>query len=130
MNGNPEDYRAVDNIYPHIIAVGKSKSDITNYYIFVEGNLICVRNVFLSKRRIRQIKFLCFCLNSQVPIEFDFLRTMDLFMKIHRVFHVYYNPALKNMFNFIEFFIFNQKLGITPTTTMHKIAKKLVDETS
>lgn len=66
-----------------------------------------------------------FCL--QVPIDFNFLKTFDMFIKCHKVFHLDYCPAFNKMMYFIDYFLFENKNDNEAyiTVTMRKLAEKL-----
>lgn len=63
----------------------------------------------------------------QVPSGFNFLQTVDMFIKCHKVFHIKYNPAFVKLMHFIDYFIFNDKENkeIDVTVAMRKISEKL-----
>lgn len=62
----------------------------------------------------------------QVPDNFDFLNAVDMFIKIHRVFHLHYNPTHKHMCNFIEYYLYENKTENVVTSTMLKVAKGIL----
>lgn len=62
-----------------------------------------------------------------MPIDFDFLKTFDMFIKCHKVFHLDYCPAFNKMMYFIDYFFFDNKSDNEKyiTVSMKKLADKL-----
>lgn len=51
----------------------------------------------------------------KVPNNFNFLQAMDLFFKTHHVFNQEFNPDLKAMMNYLQYFVY--KMNITGTVS-------------
>lgn len=93
------------------------------FYIFI-------LDIFFHKQCMRAyytrhiiIKFTCI---FQVPHDFDILQTIDLLFKVHLMFDSNFDPSLKNMFNFLQFFVYEIKSkNVKPTTGMKDIFNKL-----
>lgn len=63
-----------------------------------------------------------------MPEDFSFLQIMDLFYKIHKVFNLQYNPHVKRMMNFIEYYVFEHKAKyIVLTPSMQELNHNLFD---
>lgn len=63
----------------------------------------------------------------QLPAGWKFLQVMDIFFKIHKVFCLDYNPSLKTMMHFIEYFLFSHKATyIKVTPKMTEVFNKIV----
>lgn len=62
----------------------------------------------------------------QVPSDFGFLQTFDMFFKCHKVFNLKYNPSIAKLMHFIDHFMFGAKENEEDVTvTMKKVAEKL-----
>lgn len=107
-----------ENNHPYIIAVGKSMGDISYYFIEIEKHLMCVSNfdVLTTMDRSTKDLFQIF----QVPQHYDFIQTLDLFFKVHKVFGMNFEPNLVPAFNFIQYFIYelNTDRSMKPTNKM------------
>lgn len=120
VNGDPEHLINRDNPHTHIIAVGANKNEIQNYFICLEQNIICV-----SEIRLNGMSRYSYDSIFQVPVEFTFVDTLDMFMKCHHVFNVNFNPALKNTLSFIDFYCYANK-AVKVTSQMIKVQKTVL----
>lgn len=63
-----------------------------------------------------------------MPTDFSFLQVMDWYFKLHHVLNIHYNPALKKMIQFIEYFVYkNQNAEISMTIKVQKMRDTLFD---
>lgn len=69
------------------------------------------------------------CFFSKVPIGFDFVRVLDMYFKIHKVFNFDFNKKVKPVMtlvdNFVFKFPFTTNQSITPT--IQSVANKLFE---
>lgn len=87
-----------DQSQPYIIAFGPSPKEIQLYFIVVDGNLI------------------------NVPAEFTFIDAFDLFFKLHHVFNLGFDYALKPMMSFIQHYLYKiVQPDFKPTTHMVRV---------
>lgn len=80
---------------PHIIAVGANKQAISQYYIVLDGRLLCV------------------------PFNFSFVQTFDLLFKIFYIFNIDFDVCLQTFYNYFATYIYNT--GTIKTTRMIEI---------
>lgn len=64
---------------------------------------------------------------SQLPRDFDIIQTIDLLFKIHIMFGTEFDPNLKNVFRFLQYFIYGipAKTAIKPSNRMKEIYNEL-----
>lgn len=64
----------------------------------------------------------------QLPKEFSVAEVLDMFFKVHTVFHLKYNPNLANMMMFLECLVYKFAKGkrvLNPTAHMLRIFEEL-----
>ncbi len=85
--------------HPILVAVGPVKNTILNYFISIGGQLIPTKS-------------------NCTPIEaFDYL------YKAHVAFDCKYDWELKSFFEFLQYFVYEKKEGVTLTTRQIEISK-------
>lgn len=64
----------------------------------------------------------------QLPLGYDINKTIDLLFKVHIIFGLKFDANLKNMFEFLQYFVYNiREKDLSPTTRMKDIFKKLTN---
>lgn len=62
----------------------------------------------------------------KVPKGFDFIQTVDLFCKIHRVFLLNFHSDLRQVMNFLEYFVFGfRDFKVILSSRMEELNSKL-----
>lgn len=62
----------------------------------------------------------------QVPLDFSAAQTFDLYFKVHKVFGLHFNPALKRAMDFVEYFMYeNKRNGFRQTTGVKTLYNQL-----
>lgn len=74
---------------------------------------------------LKCLKLIILIFFFQMPIDFDFKKTFDMFLKVHKVFHLNFCPAFVKLMQFIDYFVFENKCDDQTTATMRKLAEKL-----
>lgn len=106
--------RVLSNSSPYIIAYGASPKEIIKYYIAVEQHLMDV-SIYTFLFYMAGFNYIYML---QVPSQFDFSQVLDLFYKVHTVFHTNYDPQLENMFYYIEHYIYGVEHSKEPSLKM------------
>ncbi|XP_055307444.1 uncharacterized protein LOC129571654 [Sitodiplosis mosellana] len=100
----PWNYLKKEQTQPYIIAFGPTPKIIQQYFIVVEKQLI------------------------NVPTHFSFIETFDLLFKLHHVLNFDFDVNLKNMMNFVEFYMYKiSRPSFKPTVQMIKVFKDLMN---
>lgn len=58
-----------------------------------------------------QFKSIIFVLFPQVPREFNFPQTVDLFFKIHHTLNLEFDERIQNMFFFLQYYVYEMNIG-------------------
>lgn len=113
------------NIYPHIIAVGSSHSDISHFYVAVENHLIDVSVWDIPILLELNLNYLYF---SQVSGSADWKITqiIDLFFKVHLIFDLKFEININPTMTFFARFLYGFKgNAFKPTLTMNNLEAKI-----
>ncbi|XP_049307372.1 uncharacterized protein LOC125777158 isoform X1 [Bactrocera dorsalis] len=78
----PKDDFKLNSKQPTIVASGKSKEEIVQYFILIDGKAL------------------------HVPITYTFIEVFHLYFKSFYVFHIEFDPALSNFIKFFSKFIY------------------------
>lgn len=118
----PQDMIESQNSHPYIAAYGTSTKDVLSFYIEVERNLISVSLHLIFKSILNNVKFSIFC---QLPTEYGFIQTFDVFFKLHHVLGLRFDKTLENMVTFLQRLVYGLNKGKTSTANMKQFFEKL-----
>lgn len=111
------------NTQPYIVAYGSSKDNITHYSISVDNDLIKVNVAFFNLGNNLFHKYFTLL---QIPDNFSFMETLDLYFKLHHVFEIKFDERLQNVMFFMKHYWFKMKDGAKkPTTKMIELQNYL-----